>query len=86
MKRKTLPVIGVVVLGFIFYYYKLLAYTLVDVSVAFPIVRIGPVFTVIGGYFFLHERDNLAQKLISLLLILSGVVLLSGYYQFWNWM
>lgn len=80
IKTKTKFLIVLVILGFFFYYFKLRAYQLADVSQVFPIIRLSTLFTVIGGVIFLKEREYILKKIILTLLILLGVILISGYY------
>jgi len=71
---------ALVILGFFFYYFKLRAYQLADVGQVFPIVRLSTLFTVVGGVVFLKERDQIVKKIVLTLIILVGIILVSGYY------
>jgi len=74
----------VVILGFFFYYFKLKAYEIADVTQVFPIIRLSTAFTVIFGIIFLREKENIWKKIIATVIILFGVLLLSGNYGIFN--
>ncbi|PIN74644.1 hypothetical protein COV18_07170 [Candidatus Woesearchaeota archaeon CG10_big_fil_rev_8_21_14_0_10_37_12] len=55
--------------------------TLQEVGLVFPIVRASALVSVLGGImFFREERKEIAKKLIATLVIIVGVILLSGKY------
>jgi len=79
LKNKLKILLSVTVLTVLFYYLKLKAYELVDVSIAYPVIRSAVIVSVLGGIIFLGERKQIVKKLVATLIVLAGVVLLSGY-------
>ena len=70
-----LPILGVVsTLG---YYLLLKTFSLMDASVAVPVVYTSTILTGLGGIIILKERSNIVQKLLGGILVLAGVILLS---------
>lgn len=81
IKTKWPYVLGVIVLGMLFYYFKLKAYTLADASLVFPIVRLGTFISVIGGLaIFKEERKEVMKKIFAAIIIVAGAILISGQY------
>lgn len=80
VRNKLKTVIVVTILAALFYFLTLKAYELVDVSIAFPIIRISTLLAVLGGIIFLGERENIVRKIVATLIVLVGVVLVSGYF------
>jgi len=79
LKNKLRWLLTAVVLSVVAYYFMLSAYKLADASLVFPIVRSATIITVLGGITFLGERKQIAKKIVATLIVLAGVVLLSGY-------
>lgn len=80
LTSQKLLLAGLVILGAGAYYFQLQAINIAEVSVVFPILRLSTMFTVIGGIIFFHERDHIMRKIIATLIVVAGVVLVSGYY------
>jgi transporter family protein len=59
------------------YYLMIVAYKLIDKSMALPIINSTVAITVILGYIFLHERDHLLRKAISTIVIFAGIIIVS---------
>jgi drug/metabolite transporter (DMT)-like permease len=47
-----------------------------EASKVIPVTQSSMIFTLIGGYLFLGERDNMAKKILGSSLIIVGIVLL----------
>jgi len=72
IKFRLLPVIVSVVLQAAYYYSRLLAFSLTDVSNVFPILRLSVLVGVVGGIIFLKEKENVPQKILSAIIMISG--------------
>ena len=83
LKRKTLPwaILAVTVLA-ISYYFTIGAYALADISVAYPVMRIGTIFAVLLGIMVLKEREHMARKIIASIIVVAGVLIVSSYTLF----
>jgi drug/metabolite transporter (DMT)-like permease len=80
---KKLPwLFAVMILGFVYYYFQLAALKLAEVSIVYPILRLSTLFTVVGGIIFLNERENIVRKIIATIVVIAGVILVSGYMSF----
>jgi drug/metabolite transporter (DMT)-like permease len=63
----------------IFAVFEVVLYTALDVGEASrvtPVMQSSMVFTLVGGYVFLHERSNLIQKIIGSIVIILGITTL----------
>lgn len=63
----------------LFSLFELVLFTALDLGEASkvtPVVQSSLLFTLIGGYLFLNERERLIQKIIGSLLIIAGIVLI----------
>lgn len=76
IKNKWNFILFVIILGAVFYYSKLKAYTLADVSLVFPIIRMGTLISVLGGILFLNEKEEIFKKVLSSVIIMIGVITL----------
>ncbi|HZL07833.1 MAG TPA: DMT family transporter [Candidatus Dormibacteraeota bacterium] len=47
-----------------------------EASKVIPVTQSSMIFTLIGGYLFLNERDNMTKKILGSALIILGIVLL----------
>lgn len=56
---------------------KIKAYNLGEVVVVAPLCSLAVILSIILGYFFLNEKDNLMRKVIASILILIGIVLIN---------
>ena len=79
MRTKSRWLSIVVACGFVFYFFQLLAFKAADVSIVYPVLRMSTLFTVLGGIIFLGERESVIRKLTATLIIIAGVILVSGY-------
>lgn len=77
LKTSGKYLLAVVILGAVAYYATLKAFQLGDASLAYPIIRMSSVITVIGAIAFLHEHKNLKSRIIATALAVTGGVLLS---------
>jgi len=77
LKFRLLPVIASVVLQATYYYPRLLAFSLTDVSNVFPILRLSVLVGVIGGIIFLKEKENISQKVLSAIIMIAGAWLVA---------
>ncbi|MBU1975490.1 MAG: DMT family transporter [Nanoarchaeota archaeon] len=68
------------VFGSLAYYLTLYAFKMIEASVAIPIFELNTMFAVVGGIICLKERTDIKKKVISTILIVLGVVLVSGLY------
>lgn len=68
--------------SFLAYFFRLKAFSLADVSLVFPITRLSVLIGVISGIIFLKERENILRKIIASIIVIIGVVLISGYFVF----
>ena len=78
IKNQYRVVLSASVLGAVFYYSSLKAYSLIDVSTVFPIIKTSALITVLLGIIFLKERQNMLRKIIATLIILAGIAVI--YY------
>ena len=62
------------VLGFICF---IQAITLADASRVIPIIYTSSIFTVLGGIFFLGERDHIGRKISAAIIACIGIILLT---------
>lgn len=62
------------VLGFICF---IQAITLTDASRVIPIIYTSSIFTVLGGIFFLGERDHIGRKILAAIVACTGIALLT---------
>lgn len=76
IKNKWPYVLAVIILGAAFYYSKLRAYSLADVSLVFPIIRTSTLISVLGGIIFLNEKEDLLKKIFSTFIIVLGMLIL----------
>lgn len=77
LKTFWFAIIIVASASFGYYYFKLKALELADATLVFPIIRGASILTVLGGIVLFKERENLAKKLISILIIFIGIIFLS---------
>jgi len=81
-KTKLFPVgnrIQLIVSGIIFAVFELAFFTALSVGEAsrvIPVFQSSMIFTLIGGYLFLNERNRLKQKIIGSVLIVIGIGML----------
>jgi len=57
------------------YYFTLRSFQAVDFTLAYPLLQISTLFTVIGGIVLLKEHKHLWQKIIATVVIVAGVIL-----------
>jgi len=69
-----LPLLSLV--GVAGYYFLLKSFTVLEASVAVPIIYTSTILTGIGGILILKERSSIIQKIIGAVLVFGGVVLL----------
>lgn len=69
-------VLAVSLLMIVAYYAVLKVYSSFPISVAYPLLQLSTVVTVMCGIFFLKERDHLGQKVIATFLVIAGSILL----------
>lgn len=78
IKNRFSATIGAVLLGAAYYYLLLRAFRLTEASIAVPIVELGTLVAVFGGIIFLKEREDISKKLIAAVIVILGVILVSG--------
>ena len=64
------------ILLFITYYARLRVFVVMDVSVAYPLLQLSTLLTVLGGIFILREREHLKQKIVAALIVVLGSIFL----------
>ncbi|MBI4117745.1 MAG: EamA family transporter [Parcubacteria group bacterium] len=52
------------------YYFTLNAFSLIEVTVAYPLLQLTTLLTVLGGIFILGERQHIRQKLFAAIIII----------------
>lgn len=65
--------------GVMFALFELVLFTalaLGDASKVTPVAQSSMIFTIIGGYIFLHERSHMKQKIVGSILIALGIILM----------
>jgi len=72
--RKKLLLAAVIFAVFEFVYFAALGKG--EASKVIPVTQSSMIFTLIGGYLFLGERDRMAKKLVGSLFIIVGIALL----------
>jgi drug/metabolite transporter (DMT)-like permease len=77
MKSRYLIIIIVSAMEVIYYYTRLVAFSLTDVSNVFPILRLSTLVTVVGGIILLKERKNIWQKIVSAIIMVAGAWLIT---------
>lgn len=63
-------------LSVITYYATLRLYLLLPISVVYPLLQLSTLLTVFGGILFFKEKENIAQKVLAAILVISGAILL----------
>ena len=58
------------------YYAVLKIYSLIPVSIAYPVLQLSTLVTVIGGIFILKEKEHLWQKMIATTIVIIGAIIL----------
>ncbi len=79
LKLRLLPVISVSILGLIFYYFRLQAYSIGEVSNVYPILNSAALISTFGGIIMLKERKDILKKVISAIIMFIGILLIAGY-------
>jgi uncharacterized membrane protein len=83
LKEKTKFIALLVILEVVANYTYMKALSLEEVSIVFPILRVGTLITVIlGMIFFQEERVYVVRKIIASLIVIFGAILVSGYVLF----
>ena len=59
------------------YYTFLKSLQIADLSFVSPIIYTSTIFTVLGGTIILHERENVAQKIIGAILVFLGILFIN---------
>jgi drug/metabolite transporter (DMT)-like permease len=57
-------------------YFQWKAYSLADISLVYPLLQLGVLFTVISGFLFLGEREHRLQRIIATCIIIAGAVII----------
>ena len=57
------------------YYGALKMYSLLPISIAYPILQFSTLITVVGGIFILKEKEHLWQKIIAAIFVIIGSVI-----------
>lgn len=57
------------------YWSQIKLYSLLPISIAYPIIQFGSVLTILAAIVFLGERDNLARRLFGAAIAIMGVIL-----------
>jgi len=78
ISKRWIYMVSVAILSSLYYLFKLKALVLVDASIAFPVIRISSLITVLGGVIFLRERKEILKKIIATVLIMIGAILIVG--------
>ena len=78
LKARPFILIIAAFLEFAYFYSKIMAYSLADVSTVFPILRLSILVTVAGGIVLLKERRNILQKAFSAIIMLIGAIIVAG--------
>jgi len=79
LRLRLWPVIVVTVLSFVFYYFRLKAYAIGEVSNVYPILNSGALISMFGGVILLKERKDIMKKIISAVIMFIGILLVAGY-------
>lgn len=77
IKERALVVLISAILGFLFYYLRLKAYSLEEVSKVFPITQLSTLVVVFGGIFILREKTDIFKKILSAIIMILGAILIS---------
>ncbi len=77
IKSRWKALIIVVILQVIYYYSRLEAFKLAQVSIVFPILKLSILVGVFGGIIFLKEKERILQKIISALFMIIGAWLVT---------
>lgn len=75
LRRRGLAAIAASILTSAMYYLTLKTYAVIDVTLAYPLLRLGTLFTVLSGIVILKEREHLTQKVIATIIIVTGSIL-----------
>jgi len=58
------------------YYYILKTFEHLEVSVAYPLLQLTSLLTVLFGIYFFREKENMGKKISAIVVILIGVIIL----------
>jgi drug/metabolite transporter (DMT)-like permease len=58
------------------YYFTLKVYSALNITIAYPILQLGVIFTIIAGIWFLKEKENMTLRILGTVITLAGVILL----------
>lgn len=75
-KTSRIHVLLFSIVSVVTYYAMLKTYSLLPISIAYPLLQISTLITVIGGILLFRERENMLQKAIAVVLVIIGSVLL----------
>ncbi len=59
-----------------FYYFTLKVYSLVDITLAYPLLQFGVLITVLSGIIFFKEREHLWQKIVAAVIVVVGAIII----------
>ncbi|MDD5547754.1 MAG: EamA family transporter [Candidatus Pacebacteria bacterium] len=58
------------------YYFTLKTFSVMDITLAYPLLQMVTLLTVIGGIIFLKEKEHFRQKILATAVVVIGMILL----------
>jgi drug/metabolite transporter (DMT)-like permease len=77
MQQNVLIILGLAFTNTVGYFFMITSFDMIDKSIALPVINASVAITIILSYIFLHERDHIIRKTISVILVFTGIVLVS---------
>lgn len=62
--------------GALGYYFTLKTFTVLDITIAFPLLQLISLFAVVGGMWVLKEKENFTLRIVGTAITIVGVILL----------
>jgi drug/metabolite transporter (DMT)-like permease len=75
-KHRGVTAILAIAFSAVSYYFVLLIFSSTNITIAYPILQAGILFTVIGGIIFMKERENITQKIIASIIVIVGTIII----------
>ncbi len=67
------------ILSAVTYYLILQVFSVMPISVAYPLLQLATLLTVLGGIVLFKEKDRLFQKAVATILVIAGAILLKAF-------
>ena len=77
LRNRLAPFLISAIAGGMYYYLIVRAFKVAEASVVVPIVELSVLVSVLGGIILLKERENLWNKIIGAVVVISGTIILA---------